>query len=222
MQLEELVPKEDSIHLLLERYYQVACLLPIEVPISTIEIGDQCCPVYLTEHDLKRMTPADLLRPILVDLDHRLITCECRVRARRLQGHKTVLIKTLNLQGILKGERPMDAVVSTFPISEQVAIMKAFERLMGERKGRPSAQENRSKCAEFFIEGRTESFLAEKMSFGSRDTYRRADKVVKKGEPRLIQHMDLNELSISKAAEWAVLSPQEQYQKLNTWKGQSH
>lgn len=86
------------------------------------------------------------------------------------------------------GEYAENEVRKDFTQSERVAIAKAIESELGERRGRPSKE----KCKNFneLKEKRTDEIAAEKAGFGNHVTYRQAKKVVEEGTSELIAALD--------------------------------
>jgi hypothetical protein len=66
--------------------------------------------------------------------------------------------------------------------------------------------------------GKTERIAATMAGFSSRDTYRRAKKVVLRGIPELIKAMDRQQLSPNRAAKIAQLPPLKQHNYLRQQK----
>lgn len=88
-----------------------------------------------------------------------------------------------------------------FTVTERLAIAQRIAERMGGPSGTRQGQrtdlvENSTK----FEKGRTDEIAANGGGFGSKDTYRAAQKVVQKGTPELVQAMDegnSNSLSIA-------------------------
>jgi hypothetical protein len=79
--------------------------------------------------------------------------------------------------------------------SERVAIAKAIEAAIGERRGR-----NNQKNFSEFHGTQTRNIAAERAGFGNPITYQQAKRVVERGTPELVEAMDAGEVSISAAA----------------------
>jgi len=70
-------------------------------------------------------------------------------------------------------------------VSERVAIGRAIEERLGERRGRPS--ENVQNSAQFDAGTKTRALAAERAGFGNHQTYRQAKAVVESGSPELVE-----------------------------------
>lgn len=81
--------------------------------------------------------------------------------------------------------------------SERVAIGKAVEAELGERRGRPG--QNSDNCRTF-DEGRTADLAAKRSGFSSGKQYERAKSVVTHGATELIEAMDSGRVAVSTAA----------------------
>ena len=111
----------------------------------------------------------------------------------------------LSISDMLQAQHDENESRKQFSVSERVAIGKALEQRMPERRGRG----NRSNKAE--LKGqRTADIAAKKAGFGNRQSYAEARRVVEKGSDRLVQAMDKKEVSVSKAAKILELPKQEQ------------
>ena len=86
-----------------------------------------------------------------------------------------------------------------FTQSERVAIAKAIELELGERRGRPP-KENSSNCDEL-KDKRSDEIAGKKAGFGSKETYRQAKKVVEEGTPDLVNAMDEGRVKPSVASQ---------------------
>lgn len=93
-------------------------------------------------------------------------------------------------------------------LSEQVKRAMEFEKELGQRRGRPTNDNKKSKeisrtCDEF--KGRTDTAAAQKFGFKSKDTYLRAKKVVLSNCSELINAMDEKIITIHHAAQLTTL-----------------
>ena len=124
-----------------------------------------------------------LLHPVVVNSDKQLICGGRRIKAFQHLGRETIPARTVDIDSILVGEYAENEVRKDFTQSERVAIAKAIESELGERRGRPSKE----KCQNFdeLKEKRTDDIAAQKAGFGNKETYRQAKKVVEEGTPRI-------------------------------------
>jgi hypothetical protein len=156
------------------------------LPISAIKIGQR------HRRDMGDLTTlADsirqegLLQPIGVTDNLELVFGERRIRAvRDILKKKTILARIVNVSSILAGEYHENEVRKDFTPSERVAIARAIERQIGNRRGQ--------RVQDFAQVGpgqKTRDAAAEGAGFGNHETYRQAAKVVANGTARLIQAM---------------------------------
>jgi ParB family chromosome partitioning protein len=147
-----------------------------------------------------------LLQPIGVTDRLELVFGERRIRAvRDILKKKTILARIVDVSSILAGEYHENEVRKDFTPSERVAIARAIERQIGNRRGQRVqliAQVERGR--------KTRDAAAARAGFGNHETYRQAAKVVANGTPRLIQAMDRGRVSISAASILADADADEQ------------
>jgi ParB family chromosome partitioning protein len=147
-----------------------------------------------------------LLQPIGVTDRLELVFGERRLLAYRdILKRKTILARIVSVSSILAGEYHENEVRKDFTPSERVAIAKAIEQQIGNRRG-----QRVQKSAQVEPGRKTRDAAAERAGFGNHETYRQAAKVVENGTPRLIQAMDGGRVSISAAALLADADPDEQ------------
>ncbi len=152
-----------------------------------------------------------LLQPIGVTDRLELVFGERRIRAvRDILKKKTILARIVDVSSILAGEYHENEVRKDFTPSERVAIAKAIELQVGNRRGQRTDAERVQKIAHVEPGKKTRDAAAERAGFGNHETYRQAAKVVESGTPRLIQAMDGGRVSISAAALLADADPDEQ------------
>jgi hypothetical protein len=163
-----------------------------------------------------------LLHPIVVTPDLQLVVGERRLRAVRyvLQWPTipaTVLRVPSTPESRLRAERAENEVRKDFTTSEKVAIARALKEMIGERRGRPSADETatteiRQNFGEFTPAPgeRTSEVIAETAGFGNDETLRQAERVLDQAVPEVVAAMDEGSLSISAAADIAALPETEQ------------
>jgi ParB family chromosome partitioning protein len=124
-----------------------------------------------------------LLQPIGVTDRLELVFGERRLLAvRDVLKRKTILARVVNVSSILAGEYHENQVRKDFTPSERVAIARAVERQVGNRRGQRTDQ-LRGKIPEVVPGKRTREAAAEKAGFGNDKTYRQAAKVVANGTP---------------------------------------
>lgn len=115
-------------------------------------------------------------------------------------------------------ENDENEVRKDFTIPERVAIGKAVEELLGERRGRPpgseASQEIRENFPEFPPGQRNRDVAAKAAGFGNGKTYQQAKQVVENGTPELVDAMAKGEVSVSAAATLARLPQEEQREAL--------
>ncbi|ORE92684.1 hypothetical protein ATO13_17224 [Stappia sp. 22II-S9-Z10] len=120
----------------------------------------------------------------------------------------------------MEGERDENEVRKDFTRSERVAIGRAVEAVVGERRGRPKAlndapsmfdgaqqnfAENPHHGAEFEKGRETRDIAAERAGFESRRSYSDAKTVVDEGAPELVQAVDAGEVSVSARTRFALM-----------------
>jgi ParB family chromosome partitioning protein len=150
-----------------------------------------------------------MLQPIGVTDQLELVFGERRLLAYRdILKKKTILARIVSVSSILAGE--YHEVRKDFTPSERVAIAKAIERQIGNRRGQRTDKGLRGFFPEVAPGKRTRETAAEKAGFGNDKTYRQAAKVVENGTPRLIQAMDGDRVSISAASILADADTDEQ------------
>lgn len=150
-----------------------------------------------------------LLQHIGITKDNKLVFGERRLRAcRDILKWKEIPARVVDVASLLEAERDENEVRKEFTVSERVAIGKAIEEEMAERRG----ASNPVNVPE--LKGReTRDVAAEKAGFGSEASYRQAKKVSEKGAPELVDAVDQGKVSISAAAKVAEL-PKSQQKRL--------
>lgn len=156
-------------------------------------------------------------RPILIDTDNRLITCICRLRAHQQAGHQKILVHPIHLKNVLRGAVSIDHLLSQFPISEKISIGFALEHALGNRQGKRNDLQLQYISPEVASGVQTRSIVAKIIGFKNHFLYVQAKFVLQKGVKELIQALDQQLVSISKAKKIAELPTHEQYQFLNTY-----
>lgn len=160
----------------------------------------------------KSIQEIGLLQPIVIDENYRLVCGGRRLKAFQELGIEKIPSRTVNLEHLIYGEYAENEVRKDFTASERIAIGKAMEEALGERRGGDtSTGEQRNK--ENFPECKgkqTRDIAAEKAGFGNGKTYQQAKKVVDDGAAELVAAMDKGVVSISAAADVATLPKEEQ------------
>ncbi len=152
-----------------------------------------------------------LLQPIGVTEKLELVFGERRLRAHQdILKTKTILARIVDVTSIVAGEYAENEIRKDFTPSERVAIAKAIERQIGNRRGQRTDKERVGKIPQVEPGKKTREAAAEKAGFGNDKTYRQAAKVVQNGTPTLIQAMDKGRVSISAASILADADADEQ------------
>ncbi len=220
----------------------------VQIPIKEIQWNSFCCPIYKNNENLM-LSENDLHNPVFINMNNELITCECRVRANFSLGRKYIHVHKLNLPDVISGKVLIAKLIEALPISEKVAIGLAIERELGNRRGRRTDLELPQKAAEVNVGSdinyphqvkprklklvdsypqvarglETRKVAANIAGFSSHFLYGLAKETVAKGIPQLIQAMDYQYCTISKANHIAKLSNEMQHQaliKLGKFNGQ--
>ena len=84
-----------------------------------------------------------LLHPVVVTPSNELVCGERRIEAARLLGWQEIPVRVVNIEAIVFGEQAENELRKDFTMSERVAIGRAVEESLGERRGRPS-EKNRN------------------------------------------------------------------------------
>jgi N6-adenosine-specific RNA methylase IME4 len=130
----------------------------------------------------KSISEMGLMHPIVISKDNMLIAGERRLTAVKQLGWKDVRVTVLDLDigELVLGEQAENIDRKDFTVEERVAIARAIEDLVGERRGRPS----KGKVENFpqLTEGKTRDFVAQKAGFRNSKTYEQAKAVVAAAE----------------------------------------
>jgi DNA modification methylase/ParB-like chromosome segregation protein Spo0J len=152
-----------------------------------------------------------LLQPIGVTDRMEIVFGERRLRAvHDILKRKTILARIVNVSSIVAGEYHENEIRKDFTPSERVAIAKAIERQIGNRRGQRTDRQRVQEIAQVEPGRKTRDQAAERAGFGNHETYRQAAKVIANGTPRLIQAMDEGRVSISAASILADADADEQ------------
>lgn len=152
-----------------------------------------------------------LLHPPVITMDGVLICGERRLLAMRdILGWKTIPVIVLEVSSIVEGEYAENEIRKDFTASERVAIGKAIEAEIGNRRGQRTDLEPVEDLPQVPPGTKTREIAAEKAGFGNPRTYQQAKKVTEAGTPELVAAMDAGEISIDAAAVIAQEPPDAQ------------
>jgi len=154
-----------------------------------------------------------LLQPIGITEERDLVFGERRLRAARdILGWEEIPAWVVSVTSLLKGERDENEVRKGFTISERVAIGKALELEIGNRKGQRTDLAPRENFPEVDSRQgeRTSETVARFAGFGNRRTYEQAKSVTERGAPELVEALDKELISVSRAERVLALPPEEQ------------
>jgi ParB-like chromosome segregation protein Spo0J len=211
----------------------------MKVPIAEINVGQRfrkdLGDLQAFADSLKEV---GLLQAIGVAPDekqgYQLVFGQRRLEAAITLGWTHIECKLVKLDSILDGEYHENEMRKDFTPSERVAIGKALEERVGERRGGDTTGADASKrrnCDVCETKGanevtsnsavektteevgnsdtpndqRKDQLAVNAAGFSSKDTYRRAKTVVEQAEPEVVAAMDSGAMSIHAAAETAEL-----------------
>ena len=80
-----------------------------------------------------------LLQPIGVTQDNELVFGARRIEAFNILGRTKIPARVVDVTSLVEGEHDENELRKDFTNSERVAIGKAIEEQLGERRGRPSS-----------------------------------------------------------------------------------
>jgi len=185
----------------------------MEVRIEEIKIGERFRKDFGNLEELaESIAEIGLLQPIGIDSENRLVFGERRIKACQILGWEVIPARLVDLDLLIKGEFAENELRKAFTTSERVAIGKALEEQLGERRGGDTSkgeQSNPQNSSEW--KGKeTRELAAKQAGFGSHYTYQQAKDVVENGAPELVEAMDRGEVSVSAAADVATLPKEEQ------------
>ncbi len=193
---ERLAPDETATNKVMRRLRNSDGNKTVNIPIKNIAVTDS------QQEQMPLSQDKDALaKPIIVTADLNLIAGLARLEARKASGHSTISAIVVDTEALLLGVRLINELNGLITISDQVFVAINIENQLGNRKGR-------RKCSH--LSGKTDDIAAKLAGFSSRDSYRRAKKVIQLGIPTLIAAMDNKSISISLAAKIATASHQEQ------------
>lgn len=155
------------------------------------------------------------IRPIVIDQQYVVISGIHRIQEAIHLKIREMPARILNLRLLLRGESIIHNVQDLL-ISEKVAIGIALERSIGGRQGQRKKSQLPQISAEVRIKKETRAIVAKIIGFGCHFTYIQAKTVTSKGSQNLIAAMDNELISISRAAQLALLSVEEHESFLQT------
>jgi len=184
----------------------------LEIPVKDIIIPEKLLSL-----------PAERL---IVSTDLILIAGKERLMVSRGRGDAYILATIINLETLqlgIKTPKPSD-----FLISEQVALSAALKPLMGSYQGKrndllkPKSEDKENKKdqnIDFFDSKcdkvkRLDQELSERVGLKNKDVLHRAKKVCEGGIPVLVNALDYKKIALSKAAEFAALTPDMQQKSI--------
>lgn len=195
----------------------------MDVSIRLIKIGDRARKDLGDIASLAASIESlGLLQPIGIDSNYKLIFGERRLRAFERLGRDSIPARIVHVPLLLLAEHAENEVRKDFTPSERVAIAKAIEEEIGNRRGQRTDLKADGQgdllgggLAENFPEvagKETRQIVAERAGFGNETTYRQAKTVTERAEPELREAMDRGEVAISTAAILSRESPEIQRQ----------
>jgi len=166
------------------------------IPISEIIIGER------HRHEMgdiaglaASIEAIGLLHPIVITIDKVLIAGERRIEAAKLLGWTQITVRVVGMDEVVVGELAENEVRKDFTVSERVAIGKAVEARIGNRRGERTDKLSQE-IGEVQKGRKTSEQAAAKAGFGNDETYRQAKAVVTAAdaEPekfgKLVEEMD--------------------------------
>jgi hypothetical protein len=144
-----------------------------------------------------------LLQPIGITKENVLVFGQRRLIACQMLGHEAIEAKVVDVPSIVDGEYAENEIRKDFTVSERVAIGKAMEDGIGERRGglrgKGVKPQNFGKREDQVSGKETRSIAGGVAGFGNHETYRQAKIVVSKGTPDLVAKMDSGKITINAA-----------------------
>ena len=175
----------------------------IEIKLSEVCVGERARK-DLGDIDAlaESIEEIGLLQPIGITVDHDLVFGERRLRAFEHLGRIVIPARVVDVPSMLQAEHAENEIRKDFTASERVAIGRAIEAEIGDRR-RFNADGGPRAIPQNFAESKgkeTRKEAAERAGFGNAETYRQAKTVVDDAEPELVDAMDRGEVAISTAA----------------------
>lgn len=198
--IERLSPYTEAANKVIRLMRANTKLAPLSVDINSIQIGD---------HFYSKC--AYLERSIIIGTDGVLIAGLPQLETQKSNKYRKALVTILDLEAIALEKITLKEMNLDLLISEKVAIGLRLEELIGSYQGKrsdligdkklinESNPENNQLCRPGDKVIRNDSFIADLIELGSKDTYLRARKVYLHGDLEIIQAMDNKELPVKKA-----------------------
>jgi len=187
------------------------------MPTADIIKGNKKCPIYKDTLDIcaHLKNPIDFYRPILIDQNNHLITCECRLRAHVERGDRKARVYRLDINTLLNNPNT-ESLVQNFPMSERVDIGLWVEKMQSGRRGERTDLELVENFPQVPSGNKTRQIAAHIAGFGNDRTYRQAKEVMRYGTRELIDATDNGLLKIYRAFQIARLAPENQLSLIKT------
>lgn len=180
----------------------------IEIEISGIRITDRSRKdmgdIASLAESIKTL---GLLHPIGITPDNVLLFGERRLRAYEALGRSTIPARVIDVPILTIVEHAENEVRKEFTYSDRVAIGKAIEAELGNRRGSNQYHvkgELVGNCPHAEDGEKSRDIAAAKAGFTSTDSYRRAKTVTEHGTPELVEAMDNGDVAVSTAATLAT------------------
>jgi len=140
-----------------------------------------------------------LLQPIGIDKDNMLVFGQRRIEAYKLLGYESIEARIVDVSSLLEGELTENEVRKQFNIEERVAIGKALEDMIGERRGGDRRSINADQSANIGGLKNTETrvIAAKQAGFGGHATYEKAKVIVEKADKKQIERVNTGKSSIN-------------------------
>ena len=147
-----------------------------------------------------------LLQPIGITKDSVLVFGQRRLLACQMLGYEDIEARIVDIASIVQGEYAENEFRKDFSVSERVAIGKAIEDGIGERRGGKSGikcsgvkTQIIADCNDDLSGKETREIASGIAGFGNRETYRQSKVVVEKGSSDLVAKVDTGKVSVSAA-----------------------
>jgi hypothetical protein len=152
-----------------------------------------------------------LLQPIGVTEDRVLVFGERRlVACRDILGLVEIDARIVSVTSIVEGEYAENEIRKDFTVSERVAIGRAVETAIGDRRGTNQHSTDEERKNFYTPQNRTSEVAAKKAGFGSHTTYEAAKRVIERAVPGLVDALDRGDVSVAAALVASVQEPEEQ------------
>lgn len=138
-----------------------------------------------------------LLQPIGVTKDNELVFGMRRIEAYKLLERDEIEARIVNVTSILEGEFAENEIRKRFTLDERVAIGKAVEDMLPERRGLDSRSEKFKSTNIGTFKKKTQDIAAKRAGFGSHGTYEKAKTVSEKATPEAKESIDKGESTIN-------------------------